>query len=369
MAEPADDPLAETGQVIGGALRTGAVAAGEVVRMRLMRQAHEDRQAAVADQLAARTLTQRLRAERAAAAAIYRPTHDPSWWDLATADDVARAWDAAAAFSDTDPDARAALADLDRGLEERPALRQRLLRDHPESLAAQSLPPLATQPAEVAGMALAAAADLEIAHPPDPSAAAEDEAWYAARVALAELEPHDPPDAGPTPEEQAWYTQQRAAEELSERASDLSAPAEEAAYDDRDTDSWPHPEGDWANADAQDPGHDGRAAIAELVAADFPGGDSMQPAALVDVSAGGADTGGITRATRSGATSSEHEQAAGVSQLVGDDFPPGVATPLPRRGRARTMGNAPWEVTSGLPRGLPQLPGSLPEPTAAGVHQ
>ena len=46
MTEATEDPLAEAGQAIGSALRTGAVAAGELVRMRLLRQAYRDHEAA-----------------------------------------------------------------------------------------------------------------------------------------------------------------------------------------------------------------------------------------------------------------------------------------------------------------------------------
>ena len=84
MAEPTEDPLQETGKVLGSALRTGAVAAGELVRMHLLRQAHRDHEATRAAQLEARALAERLKAERPLAAVLYRPTRDPAWWDKAT---------------------------------------------------------------------------------------------------------------------------------------------------------------------------------------------------------------------------------------------------------------------------------------------
>jgi hypothetical protein len=208
MAEPIEDPLAEAGQAIGSALRTGAAAAGELVRMHVLRQAQRDHEQALAAQAEARSLTGRLKAEKPLAAALYRPTRDPSWWDQATTDDVARAFDAASAFAEVDPDARAALEDLDRGLEERPHLRERLLRDHPESLAAQGLAPLATGGAE-AGVVLTIAADLKIDAQPEGLTDEElEQAWRSLphEPDVAEEEPcrdRTPPDPGLS-EEELW---------------------------------------------------------------------------------------------------------------------------------------------------------------------
>lgn len=341
MAEQTEDPLAETGQAIGGALRTGAVAAGELVRMRLMHQTNRDRQAAAADQAAARDLTGRLRTERterSTAAALYRPTHSRSWWQHASADDVARAWDAAAACADVDPNAGLALADLEQGLQERAELKATLIQDHPGSLAAQSLAPAAAEAGETAGVALAVAADLE-----------------------ADLNPHDQPEPAPSAEEEAWYASQRQQEdELAERGTGVSPELAGAAADAQDTDAWRRSEAERVNGarslgegDAST-GYTEAAGVGQLVGADFPpAGLAAQTLALptAEASTAGADTPGIAR-LGSGAGSPEHHQAAAIGQLVGADFPGGVDSGLPRKGRAPTMGSPPWQAQAGLARGL-----------------
>lgn len=268
MSEPIEDPLTEAGQAIGAALRTGAVAAGQLVQMRLMRQAHEDRQSAAADQARAGALQERLRTEQATAAAIYGPTRHPSWWREAAAGDVARAWDTAAAFQSADPAAARALADLSQGLAARPQLREQVLAEHPESLAAQALAPTPTVTAGAAGADLAAAAELDA---------------DAARVA-----PDLPPDPhAPTP-----------AADPAGRLLNLSAQRAEAS------------------------------AVAGVVAPDFPAGGSSVVGPLLDAAARAAPPG---IAAEVPAAASERHQAASITQLVDNDFPAGEALPRPGR--------------------------------------
>ena len=341
MAEPIEDPLSETGQAIGSALRTGAVAAGELVRMRLLRQAQRDHEATQAAQLEARALAERLKAERPLAAVLYRPTRDPAWWDQATTDDVARAFDAASAFADVDPDARAALEDLDRGLEERPQLRERLLRDHPESLAAQSLAPLASGAGQ-AGVVLAIAADLDLDATADMGLSEEEQeqAWRAIppepEPAAEEQDPsRTPPDPGlseeelwsgtpsqpePIGQDEAWYPDTEA-QLTPEREPDRSPAGGQAPSE---ADAWPPTQGDRVVARAS-PEYQEGAGVAALVGADFPDGVGA-PGASAFAAQAALDTGGIGPIAAEAGDRAGYEEAAGVIALVRADFPAGDST-------------------------------------------
>ena len=359
MAEPVEDPLSEAGQAIGSALRTGAVAAGELVRMHLLRQAQRDHEAAQEARAQARSLTGRLKAEKPLAAALYRPTRDPAWWDRATTDDVARAWDAASAFADVDPDAKEALEDLGQGLEERPELRNRLLRDHPESLAAQSLAPLASGAAE-AGVVLAIAADLDLdatrdmglseeeqeqawrAIPPEPEPAQEEDPgkdWTLPDPGLSEEElwsgtPSEPELAA---EEEAWYppTENHHIEESETSPLDEGFAAGRA----------PAGQADPPVATRASPDYQEGAEVAALVGADFPEGVGAPGLAAVAAHGSPAqpDAPGITPIAAKAGTTAEYREAAGVVALVGADFPAGAhaATPAARLG---ALAGTPWEV-------------------------
>jgi hypothetical protein len=139
MPEPVDDPLREAGEAISGTVRTAAMAAGQILHVKLTRQAHADRKAALADQAEARATTQRLHAERATAATLYTPTRYSTWWQTTTPDGVAAAWDAAVAFEHSDPAAGRAVHDLRQGLHEHPDLARDLLAGRPDCSAAQAV--------------------------------------------------------------------------------------------------------------------------------------------------------------------------------------------------------------------------------------
>jgi hypothetical protein len=377
VAEPIEDPLQETGQVLGSALRTGAVAAGELVRMHLLRQARQDHEATQAAQLEARALTERLKAEKPLAAALYRPTRDPAWWDQATTDDVARAWDAASAFADVDPDAKAALEDLDRGLEERPALRDRLLRDHPESLAAQSLAPLATHSAD-AGIALAIAADLELDPTPDLGLTDEEleQAW---RTIPPEPEPtqEDEPSSRTPPdpalsEEELWAGTPSEPEPIHEEETpyepwlnaDLRSPpdSEASLHHHHSPDAGPGSRAEPPSPATASPDYQEAAGVAALVGADFPAGASRLDGPGSEVHSH-TRTAGITPVASQSGPAAEYQQAADVAALVRPDFPTGagVAAPAVRLG---ALAGTPWGVQSALPVPLTEL-----ELTAPGVER
>ena len=139
MPEPVEDPLRDAGEAISGTVRTAAMAAGQILQVKLTRQAHADRKAALADQAEARATTQRLHAERTTAAALYTPTRYSTWWQTASPDGVAAAWDAAVAFEHSDPAAGRALHDLREGLGQHPDLARDLLADRPDCAAAQAV--------------------------------------------------------------------------------------------------------------------------------------------------------------------------------------------------------------------------------------
>jgi hypothetical protein len=364
MAEPIEDPLSETGQAIGSALRTGAVAAGELVRMHLLRQAHRDHDEAQEARAQARSVTGRLNAEKPLAGALYRPTRHPAWWDRATTDDVARAWDAASAFADVDPDAKAALEDLDRGLEERPQLRERLLADHPESLAAQSLAPLASGAAE-AGVALAIAADLELDAAPDLGLSDEEQeqAWRAIPpepepAQEEELAPYaTAPDPGLS-EEELWSATPSEPELAAEEEAwcpptgteptgepDRSPAGEQVLHENHAGGTAPAAHADPLAAARASPDYQEGASIAALVGADFPTGTGTPATAGLAPQGSPAhpDALGITPIAARAGTAAEYQEAAGVAALIRADFPAGAGAAAPAA-RLGALAGTPWEV-------------------------
>ena len=176
MPEPVDDPLREAGEAISGTVRTAAMAAGQILHVKLTRQAHNDRKAALADQAEARATTQRLRAERTTAAALYTPTRYSTWWQTATPDGVAAAWDAAVAFEHSDPAAGRALHDLRQGIDQHPDLAGALLADRPDCAAAQAVGASGTDTGGVMQPSPAgaeSAVDAPVAEPLQAAAVAE----------------------------------------------------------------------------------------------------------------------------------------------------------------------------------------------------
>lgn len=254
MPEPVDDPLREAGEAISGTVRTAAMAAGQILHVKLTRQAHADRTVALADQAEARASAQRLRTMRTTAAALYGPTRYSTWWQSATADGVAAAWDAAVAFEHADPAAGRALHDLRQGLRHHPRLARDLLAARPGCAAAQAVP--------------AAGSDTGGITQPSPTGA-------------------DPPVEAP-----------------------LAEPL-------------------------------GAGAVAELVTPSFPPDASGSQPRLASAGGEVQDPAAV------------QETPAAVAELVAPSFPDGPAEATQRRGRALTMGNAPWQAHAGAAHDLP----------------
>ena len=271
MPEPVDDPLREAGEAISGTVRTAAMAAGQILHVKLTRQAHADRKAALADQADARATTQRLHAERTTAAALYTPTRYSTWWQTATPDGVATAWDAAVAFEHSDPAASRALHDLRQGLDQHPHLARDLRAGRPDCAAAQAV--------QGSGQG----SGTETGGITQPSAAG---AEFVVDAPLAEP---------------------------------LQA-----------------------------------AAVVELVAPSFPPEASGSPSRL-------ASTGGELQDP-----AAVKETPTAVAELLAPSFPDGPAEATPRRLRALTMGNAPWQVRAGAAHDQPALP--LPTLPAVGAE-
>jgi hypothetical protein len=99
-----DDLGREFDQVLRVAL-TGAAQAAELTARR---RAQQERAAAAATREEALRLQQQLAAERQAARAVYLAPGQATWWENATAQDVATAWQTAAAWAGQDPQAAAA---------------------------------------------------------------------------------------------------------------------------------------------------------------------------------------------------------------------------------------------------------------------
>ncbi len=99
-----DDLGREFDQVLRVVL-TGAAQAAELTARR---RAQQERAAAAATREEALRLQQQLTAERQATRAVYLAPGQAAWWENATAQDVATAWQTAAAWAGQDPQAAAA---------------------------------------------------------------------------------------------------------------------------------------------------------------------------------------------------------------------------------------------------------------------
>lgn len=89
-------------------LRVALTGAAQAAELTARRRALQERAAAAAAREEALRLQQQLAAERQAARAVYLAPGQAAWWENATAQDVATAWQTAAAWAGQDPQAAAA---------------------------------------------------------------------------------------------------------------------------------------------------------------------------------------------------------------------------------------------------------------------
>ena len=139
MAEPETDGIAE---VFDDGMRLAITAAGRVAEQRIRERERELREAQAASEQTARELQARIDGERAAALAQLEATRHPEWWDHASVDDVASAWEAAQEWRDRDSEAEAAAERM------RPEIIERYGLD-PEQVGVHAAgpPPWPTRPA------------------------------------------------------------------------------------------------------------------------------------------------------------------------------------------------------------------------------
>ena len=107
MAEPESDGIAE---VFDEGMRLAITAAGRLAEHRIRERERQLREAQADSEQSARQLEARMDAERTAAIAQLDATRNPEWWDHASVDDVASAWEAAQEWRDRDSVAEAAAA-------------------------------------------------------------------------------------------------------------------------------------------------------------------------------------------------------------------------------------------------------------------
>jgi colicin import membrane protein len=105
MAEPESDGIAE---VFDEGMRLAITAAGRLAERRIREREQEMRDAQTQSEQTARELQARIDAERRTALAQLEATRNPEWWDHASVDDVASAWEAAQEWRDRDSVAEAA---------------------------------------------------------------------------------------------------------------------------------------------------------------------------------------------------------------------------------------------------------------------
>jgi len=107
MAEPESDGIAE---VFDEGMRLAITAAGRLAERRIREREQDMRDAQGQSEQTARELQARIDAERRTALAQLEATRNPEWWDHASVDDVASAWEAAQEWRDRDSVAEAAAA-------------------------------------------------------------------------------------------------------------------------------------------------------------------------------------------------------------------------------------------------------------------
>ena len=109
------DEMEEIGQELDRTLRVALTGAGQLAERVSRRTEERLRESRRASTEQAHTIREQVQGEMQAARLIYRPAAEPRWWDSAQPEDVARAWGTAAAWSEHDPQARAAAQLLREG--------------------------------------------------------------------------------------------------------------------------------------------------------------------------------------------------------------------------------------------------------------
>jgi hypothetical protein len=92
-------------ELFASSTRIALTAAGLITERVLRAREQQHRQTQAASDTEARKLQARLTAERRAARASLAPVEHADWWDSASPDDLAAAWETAHIWSDIDPDA------------------------------------------------------------------------------------------------------------------------------------------------------------------------------------------------------------------------------------------------------------------------
>lgn len=93
-------------EVFRSSTQIALTAAGLFAERALRAREQARRNAQAASEKEARELDRRLTAERSAARASLAPLQRDDWWDTATPDDLAAAWETARTWEDIDPDAQ-----------------------------------------------------------------------------------------------------------------------------------------------------------------------------------------------------------------------------------------------------------------------
>lgn len=109
------DEMEEISQELDRTLRVALTGAGQLAERVSRRTEERLREIRRASTEQAHTIREQVQGEMQAARLIYRPAAEPRWWDAAQPEDVARAWGTAAAWSEYDPQARAAAQLLREG--------------------------------------------------------------------------------------------------------------------------------------------------------------------------------------------------------------------------------------------------------------
>lgn len=95
-------------------LRTALMAAARAGEMLARLREQQQRHAEARSRQEAAELQARFRAEQTAARAVYEQARYPDWWDRAILDDIVATYQTAAAWSDVDPQADAAMRHIER---------------------------------------------------------------------------------------------------------------------------------------------------------------------------------------------------------------------------------------------------------------
>jgi hypothetical protein len=107
------------GEAVEELLRSGLAAAGALARAHAQARAEQLRAAAEASEQAARQVRATMEVDRAAARARLATVTQKEWWDRATPQEIAGAWETAQDWRETDPEAAKASVRIRAELEDR----------------------------------------------------------------------------------------------------------------------------------------------------------------------------------------------------------------------------------------------------------